>query len=943
MSQKDLHSSIFEAALDGMFIIDLKGRYIDVNPAGCAMFGFTREEFLVSDISLLLFPEDIERAFEHGKRYWREGALIPEYRMRKKDGGEVWVEMTVKPLKIAGAELVLGIKRDITGRKREQERLGKAYEALERTVRERTSDLIKANKEAGDEVKKRLRAEEMLRAILDGTSSFDGEEFLLSLVHHLAMALHIHYSGVCELTGENKDRVITRAVWADGSFADNCEEDLADTPCREIIGNNTFVFYPRGVRELFPNNTCLAQMNIESYLGVPLFDSKGAPLGFLAAMDTRPMEDGEEAVSILKIFAERASLELERKRAEDEKRKSSDILQAIIDNSMAVIYMKDARGRYMLINRCYEQLFNVSRADIKSKSDYHIFPKGIADKFRENDAKVLEAGVPLVFEEEAFHPDGTVRTYISIKFPIPVIPGCVCGISTDITERKQAEEELKRSEERLNEAQQIAHLGNWDWDVVNNKLFWSDEIYRIFGLKPQEFGATYEAFMNSVHPDDRAFVSRSVDDAVNGRKPYEMDHRIILPGGTERIVHEKAEVTFGKDGKAIRMAGTVQDITERKKMEKELLKAQKLESIGVLAGGIAHDFNNLLLGILGNVSIAKTLLKPEDKPYDTLDEIEKAALRSKELTKQLLTFSKGGEPVKEAVSVEDLVRNCARLILHGREATCRFSIPDSLWKIDVDQGQMTQVMNNVLLNAAEAMPDGGTIEVKAENITIRGKESVPVNPGDYVKISVIDYGMGISPKVLAKIFDPFFTTKQKASGLGLAVTYSIIKKHCGCITAESTPGKGTAVHIYLPSAGGTEQKSKPVNDDIISGKGRILVMDDEELVRDVMGEMLSMLGYEPSFAAEGKEAIELFRKARESGAPFDAVILDLTVPGGMGGKEAVKELLRIDPKLKAIVSSGYSKDPIMADFHKYGFSGVVAKPYRVSEFSRIINVVVSGE
>jgi PAS domain S-box-containing protein len=615
-----------------------------------------------------------------------------------------------------------------------------------------------------------------------------------------------------------------------------------------------------------------------------------------------------------------------------------DLLQAIIDNSHSVIYIKDADGRFLFMNRFYAERFKGGK--VVGKTDHDIFPKEIADTFRANDKQVLEAGRALEFEDTALEPDGKLHTYFTVKFPIPGLPGAVCGISTDITEKKRAEEELRKSDERLREAQAMAHIGNWNWDITGNSLYWSDEVYRIFGLKPQEFGTTYESFLTYVHPDDRAAVELSVRDALVNHRAYEISHRIVRPDGVDRIVHERAAVMCDAEGKPVRMAGTVQDVTEHRKMEAEILKAQKLDSIGVLAGGIAHDFNNLLLGVLGNVSVAKTYCRPGEKVAEMLNEIEKAALRTKGLTRQLLTFSKGGQPVKEPVAMEQIARDTAHIVLRGSSVNCGYSFPDGLWPVEADQGQLSQALNNIILNSMQSMPDGGVVKISAENIEVAEGAPMPLKPGRYVKTTVEDRGFGIPVKLLSKVFDPFFTTKQKASGLGLAVTYSIIKKHQGHIGIDSEPGEGTLVHVYLPAA-----KADPPGKEkemICKGSGRVLVMDDEELVRDVASEMLSVLGYDAEFAVEGKEAVELFSAARAEGRPFDLVILDLTVPGGMGGKETMQKLMEIDPKVRAIVSSGYSKDMILSEYKKFGFSGVIAKPYRVSEFSAAVKSALEG-
>ena len=383
-----------------------------------------------------------------------------------------------------------------------------------------------------------------------------------------------------------------------------------------------------------------------------------------------------------------------------------------------------------------------------------------------------------------------------------------------------------------------------------------------------------------------------------------------------------------------------QDITERKRMEEELLKAHKLESVGILAGGIAHDFNNILTAIIGNTSLAKNQVTPEDEIFDLLNEVEMASSRAQGLTKQLLTFAKGGIPIKETASIRDIIKESTLFALRGSKSICGFSIGEDLWPVEVDVGQFNQVINNIMINASQAMPLGGTIKVAAENLIIEERDNLPIKPGRYIGISITDQGIGIAEEHLSKIFDPYFTTKQQGSGLGLATTYSIIKRHDGHITVESKLGVGTTFHIYLPAS----EKATPEKEEIrlIKGQGRILVMDDEESLRKTVGRVLDKLGYEPEFAKDGTEAIEMVKKAKEAGKSYNAVILDLTVRGGMGGKECIAKLLEIDPGIKAIVSSGYSEDPVLANFHAYGFKGMMKKPFEARSLSKVLYDVIKG-
>jgi len=417
---------------------------------------------------------------------------------------------------------------------------------------------------------------------------------------------------------------------------------------------------------------------------------------------------------------------------------------------------------------------------------------------------------------------------------------------------------------------------------------------------------------------------------------------LLSRDGKERVVADSCAPIRDRESRIVGMVLVFRDVTDRRTMESDLLKAQKLESIGLLAGGIAHDFNNLLTGALGNISLALAIIPPGDKVATRLASAEQACLRAKDLTQQLLTFSRGGAPVRQAMSIAALIRDSAGFSLSGKNIKCEFAIADDLWPAEVDAGQISQVINNLIINAVQAMPEGGMIEIACNNIFVPGEDSLPLKDGKYIRLSISDSGAGIPKENLARIFDPYFTTKNEGKGLGLAMVYSIVRNHEGHITAASTPGEGTTFTIYLPAAEAAVVECKVDEIRMVDGIGRVLVMDDEEHIRDVTGEMLDYIGYDVAFAKDGTQAVELFVQARESVQPFTAVIMDLTIPGGRGGKETIKLLREIDPEVKAIVSSGYSNDPIMSDYKAYGFSGVITKPYKVTELRKVLHKVLEN-
>ncbi|MBU5612969.1 ABC transporter substrate-binding protein [Geomonas azotofigens] len=439
---------------------------------------------------------------------------------------------------------------------------------------------------------------------------------------------------------------------------------------------------------------------------------------------------------------------------------------------------------------------------------------------------------------------------------------------------------------------------------------------------------------------------------------------LVLSDGTPRTLERELHSTFGKAltlrcymarfqvEERAHLLVMVQDITEEKRLDREnkrieaqMLNMQKLESLGVLAGGIAHDFNNILTGIVGNISFAQMVLEKEHKAKGPLGKAEKACQRAAELAGQLLTFARGGQPIKKVFSVKQLAGESLSLVLRGTNVKGRIEIADTLDIVEADEGQMNQAFNNIIINAVHAMPGGGTLTITGRNEVMAPQNRLGLAPGHYVRLDFRDEGCGIAEGDLKKIFDPYFTTKTSGTGLGLASTHSIVTRHGGVILADSTPGRGTTFTIYLPSLGQSAAELAKERDTghVPAGGGSVVVMDDEELIRDLTGAMLEQLGYTPTTCCEGSEAVELYRAARQKGERFDAVIMDLTIPGGMGGKEAARRILELDPAACLIVSSGYSNDPVMSEYREHGFCATLTKPYTVKEVARVLREVLPAQ
>ncbi|UCH93736.1 MAG: cache domain-containing protein [Candidatus Aminicenantes bacterium] len=511
-----------------------------------------------------------------------------------------------------------------------------------------------------------------------------------------------------------------------------------------------------------------------------------------------------------------------------------------------------------------------------------------------------------------------------------------------LEERQKIENSLRESEERLAVTFRSLAEGVITTDTEQKVVLINRSAEKLMGWTQEEAQGK---------PLDEVF--KIIDkQAPEVQHPLEVDAEagpfLAARDGTQRLISHSSAPIRDTKGNVIGSVIVFQDITEKKRMEEELLRAHKLEALGLLAGGIAHDFNNLLTGIMGNISLAKATSSPGDKIYKRLVQAEETTVKTKQLTQQLLTFARGGAPVKKVHTVSDLVRESVSFALRGSNVKCEFTLSGDLWAVEVDEDQINQVLDNLIINAVQAMPEGGTINVSADNVSSGKDTGLPLAPRKYVKIAVRDHGTGIPQELQKKIFDPYFSTKPKGSGLGLASAYSIIKKHEGYIDVESQPGKGSTFTIYIPASHkevptpAPETTGKRLEEEIMKGdkSERVLVMDDEGVVGDVVASMLIFLGYRPEVVPGGGEAVREYKKALEMNRPFKVVLMDLTIPGGMGGAETIKKLLEIDPHVRAIVSSGYSNDPIMANFKKHGFRACIKKPYQLKDLKRTLKQVM---
>lgn len=721
---------------------------------------------------------------------------------------------------------------------------------------------------------------------------------------------------------KNQDVLAGKTVrWEWCSFKDKKTYDLIDTPLRNPDGTISKLEIFRDITEIKKK-----EEELEKY--------------------KHQLENlVKERTAQLTAINEQLQQEIiERLKAEETIKESEERFRSIFENVNDGILLADpVNKKYYSANKRLCQMLGYSLEEIKNLGVSDLHPEEalpyVIEQFEKQVGGQIKLAKDILVKRktgECFYADinSTLITFAGKKYLV--------GIFRDITGRKKAEEAIRLAYAELTQIFDIIDSGMCVIDKDFNVLRINETLAVLLDInKDKVVGKKcHEVFPEYICHT----INCPLTSIVNGEERTEVYLELQDQNGAKIPCLLTTTAFHGPGGELIGIVVNFKDITELKKREEERQKIQKLESLGILAGGIAHDFNNLLTSIMGNLSMAEIFAKSGDDVFEILKGAKKASKQAKKLTHQLLTFSKGGEPIKKLTPISELLINTTSFALSGTKAKCAFSLPDDLWWVEIDEGQIDQVINNLIINADQAMPEGGLVEVGAENVNVNKQDNLPLEDGKYIKISITDQGIGVPEEYLQKIFDPYFTTKQKGSGLGLAITYSIIKKHEGYITLKSGGKVGTTFSIYLPAIEKQIFAMEEVVEEIIdSGKGKILFMDDQQNVRDTVGEMLNYIGYEVEFANDGQEAIELFKNAKESKNPFDAVILDLTVPAGMGGTEAIQRLIEIEPDVKAIVSSGYSNDPVLCEYQQYGFSGIVTKPYEIKELSEILHkVIISG-
>ena len=614
----------------------------------------------------------------------------------------------------------------------------------------------------------------------------------------------------------------------------------------------------------------------------------------------------------------------------------------LLDRFIEGFYLFDLEGRILDVNGMACSQTGYSREELLAMSVFDLFPAKHGKDAVLEQWHLWEEGRRFCLEADLRHKDGAIYTvevstgriqYRNRSFMLAMVQ--------DITLRKRAERRLRESEARFRTLFNNAAEGILVADLETKRFVYANPaICEMLGYAEHEL--TGLSVFDIHPPESLEHTVNEFEAQARGEKKLASDIACLRKDGS--IVYADINTASVELEGRSHNIGLFSDITLRRNAEKERLRMQKLESLGTIAGGIAHDFNNMLTGVFGNIELAKMMLSDDHDAVRYLKEAYGALDKARRLTGQLLTFARGGDPVIETVDTTDLVKETVKFNLSGSNIIPRFDLPRDLWPVKADKGQISQVFANLVINAKQAMPGGGRLFVTGVNVEETACPDTGRPEKKFVRLAIRDEGTGIPSKILDRIFDPYFTTKQSGNGLGLAIVHSIIARHKGQISVDSIPDIGTTFTLFLPAdpAGIAEKTATPLESDRHDGKNvwRVLFMDDNEMIRQLGKTMLMSFGHSVELTCDGEEAVKKYEAARKKGEPFDLVILDLTVPGGMGGKAAVKGLLEIDEKARVIVSSGYSSDPVLANHEDYGFCGCLVKPFEMMALKNEIDRVM---
>jgi PAS domain S-box-containing protein len=756
--------------------------------------------------------------------------------------------------------------------------------------------------------------------------------------------------------------------YAPGEFLTNYHTYLTDNPTNVEAERHTNlalkgIAQPPYEVEIFHKDGSIHTLEI---VEIPIRDEEQRVLG-LEGMALDITERRQVRLALEALLREKesllAALSSHRLQLEAEVAARTQELRTLIANVPGVVFRCDAEPPWAF-RQISEHILALTGRTVQDCTEGRagwrdfVHPDDM-DSFSAVVERATLAGQPFDLQFRVVHADGGVRWVHERAQMVHAPDGAplsLDGVLLDVTEHRRAEAATKATEQRLQSL--VETINEWVWEVDENAVYRyaSPKVRDFLGYEPEELlGLTPFDLM----PNEEVLrVGPKVQGLFEARAPIvDLENVNVHKNGQLVLLETSGAPFFGPDGEFAGYRGVDRNITNRKRLEESLQRAQKLESIGVLAGGIAHDFNNLLGGLFGHVQLARLANDTPSAVDAHLAAAEQSFEQARSLTRQLLTFAKGGDPVTRVVRLSNVLEQSARMAVAGASCRLELDLAPDLWPCEVDEHQIAQVINNLCLNAVQAMRSSGTLHLRARNrwiaepkaprstaLLLQDSSPEQEDRSPRVVIEVEDTGVGIAPEVRKRIFEPFFTTKSLGSGLGLATCYSIVRKHGGTIDVVSEPGKGATFIVSLrASLDALPPEDVPEEETLLKGTGTILIMDDEPEVLTVAAQMLEQLGYRTCTARDGAAAVDEYEAALREGRTIDAVILDLTVPGGMGGIESLSTLRRLDPHVCAVASSGYSDDPVMAQPREFGFCVSLAKPYQQIDLGRAVAQALEGK